>query len=441
MIPCLHQLLPVRPSDRKTVTISGTNGSRRLSDGSRRGGPRPRTCLSWILLVAFLVFGNEAAWAEEQAPSANPPETKSESTNTGGASNVVSVNADAFSANDVAAARQKAIAYLATAQANDGSWTSSEAPGISGLVVYGLLRAGASPDHPAVAKGLQHLLSFRQADGGLYFPKSHHGNYETAITLMALRAANTNGQYDDVIAGAGKYVRQVQWDESESIDASDPKYGGAGYGRSGDRPDLSNTTFFLEALQATGAAADDPAVQRALVFLSRCQNLESEHNVTPFAAKVNDGGFYYTPAAGGSSQAGPTENGGLRSYGSMTYAGLKSMIFAGVAADDPRVTAAVSWIQRHYTLEENPGMGQQGVFYYYQMFAKALDAIGKDELIDDAGVAHPWRAELTQHLLQLQQDNGSWVNTNPRWYEGDPNLATAYALLALAYSAPLDVDR
>jgi len=108
----------------------------------------------------------------------------------------------------------------------------------------------------------------------------------------------------------------------------------------------------------------DEAVQKALVFVSRCQNLESENNTTPFSAKINDGGFYYTPAAGGTSQAGKSDNGGLRSYGSMTYAGLKSMIFAGLTADDPRVKAALSWLARHYTLDENPGLGDAGLYYY-----------------------------------------------------------------------------
>jgi len=94
--------------------------------------------------------------------------------------------------------------------------------------------------------------------------------------------------------------------------------------------------------------ADRAAVQKALVFISRCQNLETEHNTTKFASKINDGGFYYTVAAGGESKAGETAGGGLRSYASMTYAGLKSMIYAGVDKDDPRVKAAMKWIQKHY---------------------------------------------------------------------------------------------
>lgn len=333
-------------------------------------------------------------------------------------------------------ARQKGAAFLKTSQSDDGSWTSSEAPGVTGLVTFGMLAGGTPADDPAVAKALKHLESFIQSDGGIYFPKSHHSNYETAICVMVFSVANTGGKYDALLARADKFLRGLQWDESEKTDKADVKFGGAGYGRTGDRPDLSNTVFFLEALQATGAKKDDPAVQKALVFLSRCQNLETENNTTPFASKVNDGGFYYTPAAGGNSQAGNNPDGGLRSYGSMTYAGLKSMIFAGLTPDDERVQAATTWIKKFYSVTENPGLGQQGVYYYFQMFAKALSAMNVDQFEDAAGKKHDWRKELAEHLFSVQQANGSWVNTNARWMEGDPNLSTAYALMALKYCDP-----
>lgn len=337
---------------------------------------------------------------------------------------------------DLTKARARAVNFLKTSQADGGHWTSPEAPGISGLVVYSLLLSGVPASDPVVDKSLKHLATFTQPDGGIYSPKSHHGNYETAICLLAFKQANKDGKYDDMLAKAEKYLRKLQWDETESSDKSDPKYGGAGYGRTGDRPDLSNTVFFLDALQAAGATKDDPAVQKALVFLSRCQNLETEHNTTKFSSLVNDGGFYYTPAAGGNSQAGNTPNGGLRSYGSMTYAGLKSMIYAGLTPEDPRVKAAIEWITKFYTVEENPGMGQQGVLYYYQMFAKALSTMDLDTIKDGQGKTHDWRKELADHLFSMQQDNGAWLNKNERWYEGNPDLATAYALIALKYCEP-----
>lgn len=336
----------------------------------------------------------------------------------------------------VKAARDKAISFLRTTQQDDGSWTAASSPGITGLVTTSLLRSGVTADDPMVQKALKQLLSFRQADGGIYNPKSSHGNYETSIVLMALAEANKSGQHTSTIAAARDYLKKLQWDDSEGINRSDVKFGGAGYGKTGDRPDLSNTTFLLDALKAAGVAADDPAMQNALVFVSRCQNLETEANTTEFAAKINDGGFYYTPAAGGSSQAGMDEKGGLRSYGSMTYAGLKSMIYAGLKPDDPRVKAATEWLRKNYTLRENPGMGQQGLYYYFHTFAKALAAVGQPTFTDAKGVAHPWKKELGEHLLSLQGENGAWLNKEPRWMEGDANMATAYALLTLGYCLP-----
>lgn len=342
----------------------------------------------------------------------------------------------AVSPQAVATARMKAIAFLRTTQQDDGSWTAATSPGVSGLVTTALLRSGVPSNDPMIQKALAHLLTFKQPDGGIYNPKSSHGNYETSITLMALAEANRSGQHTSTINAARDYLKKLQWDGSEGINRTDVKFGGAGYGKTGDRPDLSNTTFLLDALKAAGVPSDDPAMQNALVFVSRCQNLETEANTTEFAAKVNDGGFYYTPAAGGSSQAGNDERGGLRSYGSMTYAGLKSMIYAGVKADDPRAKAAYDWLRKHYTLKENPGMGQQGLYYYYHTFGKALSAVGKPTMVDAAGVEHHWKKELGEHLLSLQSETGGWLNKEPRWMEGDANMATAYALMTLVYCLP-----
>jgi squalene-hopene/tetraprenyl-beta-curcumene cyclase len=274
-----------------------------------------------------------------------------------------------------------------------------------------------------------------QPDGGVYKPGSFYRNYETCLAIACFNEANQDGQYDETLRGAEQFVKELQWDEGEGHDHASTSYGGAGYGGH-KRPDLSNTSYLLDALQSLGRGPDDPAVQKALIFVSRCQNQEGEHNTTPPAAKIQDGGFYYTIAAGGSSQAGETPNGGLRSYGSMTYAGLKSMIYAGVGPDDERVKAAYGWIRSHYTLDENPGMGGAGLYYYYHTFAKALDAVG-DELVEDTdGSRHDWRRELVEVLNKAQQDDGSWTNPTVRWLEGDPNLVTGYVLLALSYCRP-----
>ncbi|TXT25556.1 MAG: squalene-hopene cyclase [Planctomycetota bacterium] len=177
-------------------------------------------------------------------------------------------------------------------------------------------------------------------------------------------------------------------------------------------------------------------MKNALVFVSRCQNLESEFNTTEFATKVNDGGFYYTPAAGGSSMAGKNADGGLRSYASMTYAGLKSMLYAGLTKDDKRVKAALDWLRKFYSVEQNPGLDQQGLYYYYHTFARTLTTLDADLFEDAKGEKHDWRRELTDALAKRQKENGSWVNAADRWLEGDPNLTTAYSLMALKYCDP-----
>jgi squalene-hopene/tetraprenyl-beta-curcumene cyclase len=335
-------------------------------------------------------------------------------------------------AQELTKSRARAIEFLKTTQADDGSWTSASQPGITALVVAALIESGVSADDAAVSKALKHLEGYIRQDGGIYTPESKHRNYESSIALLAFKAANTDGKYDETITNAVSFLKGLQWDEGEGKEPSDPYYGGAGYGGS-SRPDLSNTQFFLDALRAASVPTSDPAVQKALAFVSRCQNLESEHNTLPSGAMINDGGFFYTCAAGGNSPAGTEPNGGLRSYGAMTYAGLKSMIHAGLAPDDPRVKAATAWIRKYYTLDENPGMAQSGLYYYYHTFAKALSVMGASEFEDAEGVKHDWRKELAGHLLERQQENGSWVNGTDRWYEGDPNLVTAYALLALAY--------
>lgn len=332
---------------------------------------------------------------------------------------------------------EKGIAYLAqSGQADDGSFSKQVGSGPSSLAVTAMLRHGRPAQDPSVAKGLDYLASLAQEDGGIYAPKAFTKNYETCAAIMCFNASEeTAKKYAEQVKKADAYIRGAQIDEGENVERDDYSYGGSGYGGS-TRPDLSNTAFMLDALKSSGAAADDEAIQKAMVFVSRCQNLESQYNTTPFAAKVNDGGFYYTPVL--DSRGSDRENaaGGLDSYGAMSYAGFKSMLYAGVDKDDPRVKAATAWIAKHYSVTEHPGKGSAGLFYYYHTFAKALDATGQDLLTDADGVKHDWRKELAEELIKRQQPDGSWANQNGQFMESDANLATSFALLALDYCRP-----
>ena len=188
---------------------------------------------------------------------------------------------------------------------------------------------------------------------------------------------------------------------------------------------------------------DAAAVQRALAFVARCQNLRTEGGPAWAGAGSADGGFVYTVANGGESFASEAAGEGrygekmpegtraLRSYGSMTYAGYKSMLFAGLARDDARVQAALDWARAHWSMSENPGLGKQGLFYYRLALARAMAASGRDTVEDTAGSRHDWRQELVRSVASSQRPDGSWVNDQDRWMEGEPDLVTAYAVLAL----------
>src|SRR5271166_6004520 len=281
----------------------------------------------------------------------------------------------------------RAIRFLRPRQDAKGGWSTQREPGITVLVVTALLRSGqVPPGDPMVTRAFKYLEGFIGAKGGL--SEAPHANYSTSIALVAFQQANVNGRYDRIIKAGQRFLQTMQWDESEGKSASDAFFGGAGYGGSNSRPDLSNTAFFIEALRESGLPADDPSLKKALIFVSRCQNLKSEFNDQDWAGKINDGGFIYTAANGGQSMAGKEANGGLRSYGSMTYAGLKSMIYAGLSREDPRVKAALTYITRHYALEENPGLGQQGLYYYYHTFAKTMSVLETPTITDAAGLSH-----------------------------------------------------
>jgi squalene-hopene/tetraprenyl-beta-curcumene cyclase len=332
----------------------------------------------------------------------------------------------------------RGLEYLAASQQADGGWESfgKTDPAITSLVVKGFIQHPAyGADHAIVKRGMAFIRTFAHPDGGIYVDGIGLRNYYTSVALMAL-AAGRDASSDEAIRKAQAFLVKGQWDEEDDHDRDSAWYGGAGYGKH-KRPDLSNTQLMLEALHQSGLPADHPAYRKALVFVQRCQ-MSSGSNDQSFAATAHDGGFIYTCANGGESKAGTVVVDGrsqLRSYGSMTYAGFKSMLYARVDRDDARVRAAHDWIRSHYTLDANPNMpdkqSREGLYYYYHVFARALYAWGQTHIVDAAGKSHNWREDLSRALLARQREDGSWVNQADRWYEGNPHLVTAYAVLAL----------
>ncbi len=334
----------------------------------------------------------------------------------------------------------RALSFLRSAQKDDGGWADQHAPAINAIVARAFaLDRGHGPNHPIVRRALASILRQEQSDGGIYDRGQNLANYETSVVLMFLSSLD-DPTLRPRIAKAQAYLTSLQFDQGESIDPRNNWYGGAGYNQA-KRPDLSNTQMMIDALHQSGLSKSDPVYQRAMVFVSRCQ-MNSATNDQDFARESSDGGFIYSPNENGESKASievPEGKAALRSYGSMTYAGFKSMLYANLKRDDPRVKACHGWIKRHYTLDKNPGMpgarAREGLYYYYHVFAAALEAWGEPVVVDDRGQSHHWRIDLCRKLLSLQKPDGSWINDQTRWLEGQPIYVTGLMVQTLQVAA------
>jgi len=317
-------------------------------------------------------------------------------------------------------ASDQGLRYLRDSQAKDGSWSNSV--GITALALRAFLeshRGYSEADGPFIEKPIKYILSNVHEDGSIS-ESSQNRSYNTAVAITALQATG-NPAYQDVIKNAQKFLQVLQYDEGEDYTPDHRYYGGIGYGGD-ERPDLSNQYLALEALKTTAVDPKDPVWAKAITFVTRSQN-RSESNDQEWAG--NDGGFIYMP--------GYSPHGGTDSYGAMTFAGLISLIYAGVDKNDPRIQAAYNWIRANYTVDDNPGAKEkQGLFYYYEVFAKSMAAYGDTEIVDTKGVKHNWRNDLASKLISLQDPDGSWVNKDSkRWWENIKDLITARCVIAL----------
>ncbi len=348
--------------------------------------------------------------------------------------------------------------YLLTQQDQaTGGWRVNPGgvnfPAITGLVVNALMLDPKADAHdPAIAAAVDYLLSQQQDDGGIY--DTVLPSYNTSISISALSHIDTPRAHQ-AVEKAVAFLLTLQWSDgtdstsrgpgAEHVSADHPYFGGVGYGRH-SRPDASNVTFFLQALDDASYEHDGPAVQRALVFLSRVQMDGSVNDMT-YAQGSTQGGFIYSTgssadsAGQGESKAGMIEEtlddgthvSRLRAYGSMSYAGFKSYAYAKLDDDDPRVLAARRWIEANYTLDENPGMGASGFYYYLLVFGRSMDAWDETAVSTPTGERR-WAHNLIDRLDELMTEDGSAGSIDERWMENDPVLISAYSLIALRHA-------
>ena len=347
---------------------------------------------------------------------------------------------------EIKRAVDKGLDWLADNQNEGGWWSTEDHPAVTALALTAFQR---EPDDYRKTKharkienGYFHLLSCVHDDGSIY-RKKELVTYNTSCSIMALVSAD-NPDYDMTLRKARNFLIGLQWDFDKKGKLDNPLDGGIGYGGTYPHSDMSNTTLALEALYYTSHLVSedkDADIEMKQLnwkavrhFLQNSQNLPSVNGQKWASDNPRDkGGFVYFPGNTKSETVTlPDGRQALRSYGSISYAGLLSYIYADLKKDDPRVIAVFEWLKKNYTLKENPGMGPQGLFYYYHTMAKALAMHGTNELPSSDGKTVDWRKELALQLINLQKTDGHWINDqHARWWENDPALVTSYSLLAL----------
>ena len=326
----------------------------------------------------------------------------------------------------VDAALTNGAAFLLSRQAEDGHWSDPQMPALTALPMWALIGADVAGTGDARRRAAAFVLSTQRPDGGFYVPKpgrggSGLGNYNTSVCLAAL--------FDSGLAPKSALLSARQYIASSQLTGDDTMAGGFGYDKVSRRryADLANTAYAMDAMartasleefRADGSARADLDWEKALKFID---GLMKKDGPDAGGAAYNE----RTPQAGTSTNAQGRVH--LRAYGSMTYAAVLSMCAAKLDRGDPRVRQSLEYLTANWTVDENPGMGSQGLYYFYDIMARALSAAQVDEV-----GGHVWRKELAAKVVSLQKPDGSWSNDNNRFWEADPVLCTSFAMIVLS---------
>ncbi len=342
---------------------------------------------------------------------------------------------------EIHAAIDRSLDWLAAKQKEDGSWSNSSFPALTALPTWAFARSGHKDRDAVLAKAVTFMKTCVQEDGGIYQHVAGRkggglANYNTAICMTALHGTK-DPSLTRIIQNARTLVSRGQHTGGDVYD------GGFGYDRKTNRAyaDLMNTLYAAEAMRLTQDVEDlrpkgekraDVDWNAAATFIEKMQN-------KPAAGEDEAGGFFYKP---GESKAGTTTNANgvvvFRSYGSMTYAGLLALIYAKVDRDDPRIRSAFDWSCKNWNLEENPGMGAEGLFFFFNVLTRSLSAYGAEVVPVDDETYVNWRKEVARRLLSLQRidpatGQGYWMNSEGRFWERDAVLVTGYSTLSLLH--------
>ncbi len=368
-----------------------------LPDDSRELATAARSCL---LLLAALAGAPPAA-ARSQDPQPWP----------------YHLEFDARA--DIREALDRGAAWLAARQTEDGAFPplvrADACPvALTAIAVWALVESGADRPHREQEKlAVGWLRQWLQADGGLYDPSRGLPVFTTGISTAAVGA---------LAARDGDEETRALWRRLASYAAVHPI-----------------TESWVDAEQRTGTATVESSVRAAELLESAPTGEEGVQEALRFLVRCTTGTSDRPPVRA----RVPTESKSVGEPEVLVYDDLLALAYSPIGHDWPITRRALEAVRRLYTLERNPDLtrrygeagfqpGTQGLHYYYFVLSRILSANAQPTIDLATGEERDWVRELSTLLLSRQRPDGSWVNPDPAWWEDEPILVTAYALLALS---------
>lgn len=318
---------------------------------------------------------------------------------------------------------ERGATWLVARQREDGAFAPSVRADACPVALTALALWSLEVPDPVVVElgparaASEYLARRRQADGGLYDPSHGLAVYTSGVAARALRTHAVRTDDRDLLGVANDvelYSRGRRAPESAvDVAAADP-------GRAADAARAAK-----ELLDARRTELDE-AERRALDFLARCNGKDGR---------------------GPQRLRAPSE---LSADERFDYEDLLPYVYLEVAPDQQIARRALAALRASFTVERNPDLTQrygpagfpdaQGLFYYYLVAAKTLD-VHRLPTLDVRGARREAARELVARLERLQRADGSWCNVDGRWWEDEPVLTTAYAVLALKHCRRLLAPR
>ena len=325
--------------------------------------------------------------------------------------------------------------WLERQQTADGRLGPEKYPAITALALSAL-KAGGSTNSTVIAKAEKYVKTF---SGGKYADPMLAHNAEICRKLVRQTSddrlqSGIGGEEARRQAAALRDVgdkntwarERAKIDREYSISAREVEIRQAEWQR--QRAELA---------KQHGGDPDRLMAERVATAVMAVQTADNRQQTADNRQQTADNRLQTTDNRRQATDGKQQEGGKRRGYGSLSYEGMMNLLDDRIAADDPRVDAMLDWAERGWNLNERVGGGRHGLYYFYHVMAKCLNAGGENEIkpLFGSGSIH-WREEMIRKLISLQKKeasgtSGFWVNSDPAYMENDPVLVTAYALLTL----------